>query len=54
MDNNQIVFLLQKILLGQAKIEERIKVIEQALASDPWTQGRGEGEYEEFENEIPF
>ena len=52
MDNNQIVFLLQKILLGQAKIEERIKVIEQALASDPWTQGRGE--YEEFDNEIPF
>jgi len=52
VDNNQIVFLLQKILLGQAKIEERIKVIEQALASDPWTQGRRE--YEEFENEIPF
>ena len=51
MDNEQIVFLLQRILLGQAKIEERIKGIEQALASDPWTQGR---EYEDFENEIPF
>jgi hypothetical protein len=51
MENEQLTFLLQKILLGQAKIDERLANIERALTSDPWTQGR---EYDEFESEIPF
>ena len=50
---DQITFLLQRILMGQAKIEERIKGIENALATDPWTQGRGDF-YEDYENEMPF
>jgi hypothetical protein len=50
---DQITFLLQRILMGQAKIEERIKGIEEALATDPWTQGKDDY-YEEYENEMPF
>jgi len=50
---DQITFLLQRILMGQAKIEERIKGIENALSTDPWTRGMGDC-YEEYENEMPF
>lgn len=48
----QTVFLLQKILLGQAKMEERIRNIELAVVNDPWTAGR---EYEDdLDADVPF
>lgn len=50
---DQITFLLQRILMGQAKIEARLTEIEKALATDPWTQGRGDF-YEDDENEMLF
>ena len=50
---DQITFLLQRILMGQAKIEARLTEIEKALATDPWTRGMGDC-YEEYENEMPF
>lgn len=59
VDNEQIMDLVQTLLMGQARIDQQLKRleqsiqnIEQALGSDPWTQGH-DGHSDEFDS-YPF
>ena len=52
--DNDIVFLLQKILLGQAKIEERLDEIQRTINPQRWE--RLNPEFDDGNDEIgpPF